>query len=586
MKFTSKYRPLGFLSAMAVFAFASIISGPAFATDANDVAENIVDSIDKLPQLIAVAAYLIGLIFGFWGIIKAKEHVENPGNTPLSASIIRFAIGGALFSTPMMYEIMMTTINGGSGPTSGEWDDFFGPLSSLFGVSSIVSVVTGLGMNFGSILQNMVASIDHIPTLLSVGGYILGALMGVWGFIKLKEHVENPQNTPLREGLIRIFTGGALFALPTIMVAMKNLISGGSAGGIITAIAYGDTAVSGISTCGSSAVTSTVSTAAAAVSSAASSVASVASSIGLSSVASSASSVASSASSYITAPRISDVLCNIVFATLSFPMFLGALAYIAGIILALWGLLKLRDHVLNPQQTPLWDAGVRFVAGGALFALPTILDMAIMTAIGPLSGASGLVFSSFTTFTGTGATTGLDGMLIGLMGNSFEPMRLLLKWFSFVAGIMFILVGISRLLKSSQEGPRGPGGIGTIMTFLVGGMLLSVDSLLTVFSTSLFNNPTTAVGSSLGYATGLSPTEQAHIHGVISAILQFMIVLGFVSFIRGFFIIRGVAEGNSQASMMAGITHLLGGALAVNLGPLLNTVQSTLGLSGFGVQFS
>ena len=37
--------------------------------------------------------------------------------------------------------------------------------------------------------------------------------------------------------------------------------------------------------------------------------------------------------------------------------------------------------------------------------------------------------------------------------------------------------------------------------------------------------------------------------------------------------------------MMSAITHLVGGALAVNLGPLLNAVQTTLGITDYGITF-
>jgi hypothetical protein len=65
-----------------------------------------------------------------------------------------------------------------------------------------------------------------------------------------------------------------------------------------------------------------------------------------------------------------------------------------------------------------------------------------------------------------------------------------------------------------------------------------------------------------------------------------MAVLGWISFIRGWFIIRDVAEGSQQASLMAGLTHLFGGALAINLGPVLNAAQTTLGLTAYGVNFT
>ena len=63
-------------------------------------------------------------------------------------------------------------------------------------------------------------------------------------------------------------------------------------------------------------------------------------------------------------------------------------------------------------------------------------------------------------------------------------------------------------------------------------------------------------------------------------------ILGWISFIRGWFILRDVAEGNQQASMMAAMTHIFGGALAVNLGPVLNAVQETFGLTAVGIEFT
>ena len=64
-----------------------------------------------------------------------------------------------------------------------------------------------------------------------------------------------------------------------------------------------------------------------------------------------------------------------------------------------------------------------------------------------------------------------------------------------------------------------------------------------------------------------------------------MTIIGYISFLRGFFILKEVAEGGGQASLMAAVTHIFGGALAVNLGPLMNAVQSTLGLGTYGVVF-
>ena len=163
-------------------------------------------------------------------------------------------------------------------------------------------------------------------------------------------------------------------------------------------------------------------------------------------------------------------------------------------------------------------------------------------------------------------------------------MSVLINWFGVVAGAILVFIGISRLMKSAQEGARGPGGIGTIMTFITGGALLSLGPMVTAIGSSLFGNngQNTTNEGTLQYTSGMSPEAVARTESVIDAIVLFVAMIGLISVARGIFIMRGVAEGNSQASSMAGMTHLLGGALAINLAPLLNLVQSTLGIDTLG----
>jgi hypothetical protein len=147
------------------------------------------------------------------------------------------------------------------------------------------------------------------------------------------------------------------------------------------------------------------------------------------------------------------------------------------------------------------------------------------------------------------------------------------------------VVGVSRIIKTAQDGPRGPLALGTIMCFVVAGVLFSLSTLMGTFSTSLFLTPDTATYATLMTNTGDAAMDD-HILAVISTILVFMTIIGYISFLRGFFLLKDVAEGSGQASLMVAVTHIFGGALAVNLGPLLNAVQSTLGLDTLGVVFS
>jgi len=47
--------------------------------------------------------------------------------------------------------------------------------------------------------------------------------------LKIKDHVENPSQTPLKDGAIRLAVGGGLFTIPIITEAMTNLLGAGVA---------------------------------------------------------------------------------------------------------------------------------------------------------------------------------------------------------------------------------------------------------------------------------------------------------------------------------------------------------------------
>lgn len=279
---------------------------------------------------------------------------------------------------------------------------------------------------------------------------------------------------------------------------------------------------------------------------------------------------------------IGDIFCNVTKSSQDVPGLLSGLSYLFGIILGVWGISKLYEHVQNPQQTPIWDSLKRFLAGGCFFALPMVIEVVRNTMYNNATSTFDM-----TGFNGKTTGAGLDAMVTALMRDVWQPfLGNALPAFCYLAAIILIMIGINRLIKSSQEGPRGPGGFGTIMTFLAAGALFSADGMMEAWSTSLFTTEVVTTAPALQYTAGVSATEQDHVHAVISAIIAFMAILGWISFIRGWFIIRDVAEGNQQASLMAGLTHLFGGALAVNLGPLLNQVQATLGLTAYGVNFS
>lgn len=85
----------------------------------------------------------------------------------------------------------------------------------------------GAPNTFSTIAENMQLSASALPGLLTALAYLFGLLLAVLGVMKIKDHVENPTQTPLKDGAIRLAAGGALFGLPIMLDAMFETISNG-----------------------------------------------------------------------------------------------------------------------------------------------------------------------------------------------------------------------------------------------------------------------------------------------------------------------------------------------------------------------
>lgn len=284
----------------------------------------------------------------------------------------------------------------------------------------------------------------------------------------------------------------------------------------------------------------------------------------------------SSTDAFAGAAKLSDMINNTTASFGNIPNILSVISYISGLFLSVAGLYKFKEHVDNPSQNPL-SAGVkRFIAGGMFLTLPYMM-IAVRNSI---MGGAGTEISR----TGSSALTGLtpggmDEMIVKLMQDISGPLEGLLTAFTYISAIALLLVGISRLTKRMDDGPRGPAGMGTIMTFLASGALFSFGSSMGVFTTSIFGDTSIMTRSTIT-STALSSADALKIQPVIEAVMVFVMLVGYIAFIRGWFVLKAFADGQNGATMAQGLTFLFGGALAINLGELINMIQATLGIAG------
>ena len=282
------------------------------------------------------------------------------------------------------------------------------------------------------------------------------------------------------------------------------------------------------------------------------------------------------------AATVGAVLGNVTGSLASFPNLLSGAAYILGLLFTIQGVLLFKDHVdggsgtLHRSPVPI-SAGVkRFLAGGGLFALPFMSGAVTNSLCSAGGGACPMI--GYTSVHGAPGGNGMDQMIFAFISNIAQPATYLILAFSWISAIILLVTAIIRLTHTAQEGPRGPAGLGTLMTFLASGALFSFGGMIGNFSNSLFGSNQMTTYANIN-VTGITQADVNQIAPVIEALMTFIMIVGFIAFLRGWFVLKAFADGNSQVSIAQALTFLIGGTLAINLGALVNVLEQTVGVN-------
>lgn len=258
------------------------------------------------------------------------------------------------------------------------------------------------------------------------------------------------------------------------------------------------------------------------------------------------------------------------------PNIFSMIAYLSGLVLAVQAIFKIKEHVDGRPGGPTLADGVkRFIAGGGFFAMPMVSEALYNSVFG-----NGQKISITDRTSGNATGDGLDALVVRMMQDIGGPTEKLLTAFCYLSAIGFMMVGISRLTKRMEDGPRGPAGMGTIMTFIASAALFAFGDMMGAFSSSLFGTSEIKTHAIIANNIGMTADDMTKVQTVIEAVMGFVMIVGFIAFIRGWFVLKNFADGNQGATLAQGLTFLFGGALAINLGPLINAFQSTLGITG------
>lgn len=108
----------------AAFTMGMLITSSAHAATPtnsfNTIADNITKGISNLPGFLSAVCYMMGMGLAVLGIMKVKDHVENPSQAHLKDGAIRLAVGGGLFMIPIITESMQSLIGTGNVTTAAK----------------------------------------------------------------------------------------------------------------------------------------------------------------------------------------------------------------------------------------------------------------------------------------------------------------------------------------------------------------------------------------------------------------------------------------------------------------------------------
>jgi len=252
---------------------------------------------------------------------------------------------------------------------------------------------------------------------------------------------------------------------------------------------------------------------------------------------------------------------------------LEAVAAIAGIVFGLKALVQLKEHSDAPHQHKLSKPITSMVVSGCLLALPTFI-IAMGDTFG-LGGTDGII-NVFSLSAGDGSASqasDLSGMFVAF-SHSITAISKLVSIGAKLAGLL-LMMKVLFMLPQVEQGREMPSKV--IWTLISGvglwampGMFDAITGTMGAISSTDHPNP---LMSGYEAAPGGAGFDDA-----VKAILMFIQLLGIIAFVRGMLILKAIGE-NKDGVMGRALTHIFGGAAAMNIYWAITMLGKTIGAS-------
>jgi hypothetical protein len=274
---------------------------------------------------------------------------------------------------------------------------------------------------------------------------------------------------------------------------------------------------------------------------------------------------------------LGGMFCNAYANTKPFGTLFSWMSYAAGVFCAIQATHTFMKHSEGPNPNHTLKGGLGLAGGAAaLMALPGVAYTIVQSLV--TQGGSGL--QSCDPSGGGGGGGGLDQMLAGFVSNIHQPLLSLVSIIAIVCGIWMLVKGT---MKASKYGidPKAHSIHHITVNLVFGAILLTIGTSLTTVLSSVFGSsaitevsPSLVLGWGFVQSLGGGSTQFAN---AVSAALIFFQLIGAIAFVRGWLIMKKVVEGTGNNTMGQGITHIVGGTLAINIAAFLQIMDTTFG---------
>lgn len=281
------------------------------------------------------------------------------------------------------------------------------------------------------------------------------------------------------------------------------------------------------------------------------------------------------------AKTLGDIICNIQSGMNSYSTLISAICYIMGAFLGVRGVLYLNERFSSQQAgMSVTTKGIAHIlGGGALLSAPTFTALLQASLFPTTKGSPMGSACAGTAPTAISAGASLDLVMNNLVKNISLPMFTILAGLSIAIGIFLIVRG---LLKAAKYGvdPRSDNVKSITTNLLIGAIMLSIGNVLpavlkTLFDVSDPSNINNFSGISWSSVAGAASTTAAD--NAVKAALAFVQIIGGIAFVRGWLMIKNAIEGTGQQTVPQGITHIIGGAMCINIPLMLKILDTTFG---------